>query len=223
MRISSVQLAGKVVGRFYDFCGLALKGAITAGFVLVAVSAVYEGTLVPEGEISPIEAFLLENPDEPVTGLGEFLKNAPGAEKVVPQKPQKKMKKINLRVAKVCHQYDTLLRKYFPEPELRLRKAQMFQESSCNTRAVGTVGEQGLFQVKVSTCNDMGVKGDLFNPETNIRCAAKYLRWLCKEHDYCEPVPQLVAYNAGARGARYVRNLYLHAYPRAILKKLGLA
>lgn len=211
MRIESVRLAGKVAGRLYDLCGLALKGVITAGFIAVAVSAVYEGTLVPQGEISPIEQFLLENGEE---------------QKVVPkkiQKPQlqKTAKAINLQVSGECKQYFKLVEKHFAK-ESTLRIAQMHKESSCNAQAVGSVGEIGLFQVKLSTCTDMGVTGNLFDPETNIDCAARYLRWLCTAQEQCEIVPQLVAYNAGAKGAKRVRNHYAHAYPRAILKILGL-
>jgi hypothetical protein len=207
MRIEFVNSIGKTVGRVYDFGGFALKGVITAG--LLAIAIVSQGTLVPQGEVSPIEQFLLENVVEQ--------KKAPKT-----QKPQvQKMKKINLQVSSECNQYFKLVQKHFG-PESSLRIAQMHKESSCNAKAVGGVREIGLFQVKRSTCTDMGVTGNLFDPETNIRCAARYLRWLCKEQGHCDIVPQLVAYNAGPKGARRVANHYAHAYPRAILKILGL-
>ncbi|MFM2381492.1 MAG: hypothetical protein RLZZ76_259 [Candidatus Parcubacteria bacterium] len=208
MRIEFVKRLGKTVGQVYNFGGLAVKATVTAGFLAIAI--VSQGTLVPQGEVSPIEQFLLENGVE---------------EKAAPKKSQKpqvrKIKKINLQVSSECQKYFKLVQKHFGA-ESTLRIAQMHKESSCNKDAVGGVGEIGLFQVKASTCTDMGVTGNLFNPETNIRCAAAYLRWLCKEQGHCEIVPQLVAYNAGAQGAKRVRNLGAHAYPRAILKILGL-
>lgn len=210
MRTSSFKVAGKFVRRCCDFSSFALKSVITAGFVAVAISTVYEGTLVPQDGTSPIEQFLLEDEVE---------------QKTLPkvQKPKAQTnKRINLQVSSECRQYFKLVSKHFGK-ESKLRIAQMHKESSCDAGAVGGVGEIGLFQVKASTCQDMGVTGNLFDPETNIRCAAKYLRWLCKEQGHCEIVPQLVAYNAGAKGAKRVRNHYAHAYPRAIFKILGLS
>jgi hypothetical protein len=208
MRIEFVNSIGKTVGRVYDFGGFALKGVITAG--LLAIAIVSQGTLVPQGEVSPIEQFLLEN--------GVEQKKAPKT-----QKPQvQKMKKINLQVSKDCHQYDTLVRKYFAQAEFILRKAQMFQESSCNARALGGAGEKGLFQLKKEACVDVGVSGDLYDPETNIKCASMYLARLCKVHGYCEIVPQLVAFNAGPTGAKRVLNMFMHDYPRKVLRHLKL-
>jgi soluble lytic murein transglycosylase-like protein len=66
------------------------------------------------------------------------------------------------------------------------------------------------------------VKGNLFDPETNIRCATAYSRWLCKEMGHCEIVPNLVAYNAGGEGVKRVRNLSQHPYAHGIFKILGL-
>ncbi len=180
MRISkeTARTAGKVTRRAYIFGGWTMRVALTA-FIIFTGAAVHEGTLVPEGESSPIEELLLQVPDDPVEGLGEFLKEGEEQEAAV-SKPQKKMKLIKLMVSKKCHQYDNLLRKYFSEPEFRLRKAQMQKESSCDHLALGSAGEKGLFQLKAGACKDVGVKGDLYNPETNIKCASKYLRHLCK-------------------------------------------
>jgi hypothetical protein len=206
MRISSegARKAGKVTGYTYVFGGWTFRAVLTIG-LLVTGATVYEGTLVPQGEVSPIEQFLLENP-------------APKKQK----KPQgKQVKQINLQVSKECKQYYKLVQKYFG-PESTLRIAQMHKESSCDKDALGGVGEIGLFQVKQSTCDDMGVKGDLFDPETNIRCAAAYSRWLCKEKGHCEIVPNLVAYNAGGEGVKRVRNLSQHPYAHGIFKILGL-
>jgi hypothetical protein len=224
MRIETFKKAGKIAGRVYDFGGIALKGAITAAILaVVVISAHQEGTFVPEGETSPIEQFLLENP-EPVEGLGDSIKNleAPLQEKVVPKPRLKKEKQTRLQVSRLCHQYDELVLKYFGKAKFKLRKAQMHKESSCNKDAVGGVGEIGLFQVKQSTCDGMKVKGNLFDPETNIRCAARYSRWLCEEMGHCEIIPNLVAYNAGGDGVKRVRNLSMHPYARGIFKILGL-
>jgi soluble lytic murein transglycosylase-like protein len=171
---------------------------------------VSQGTLVPQGEVSPIEQFLLDN----------------GAEQTaVPKKVQqprvRKVKKINLQVSSECKQYFKLVQKHFGK-ESTLRIAQMHKESSCNKDALGGVGEIGLFQVKASTCDDMGVTGDLFDPETNIRCSAAYSHWLCEVKGHCEVVPNLVAYNAGGEGVKRVRNLSMHPYADGIFKILGL-
>ncbi len=207
MRIESVKNAGKVVGRFYDYSGMAFKATITGGFLAIVI--VSQGTLVPQDEVSPIEQFLLEN------GVKE--KSAPKQ-----KKPQvQKMKKINLQVSSECHQYYKLVQKHFGK-EANLRIAQMHKESSCNKKAVGGVGEIGLLQVKQSTCDDRKVKGDLFDPETNIRCAAAQSRWLCEVKGHCEIIPNLVAYNAGGDGVNRVRNLSKHPYVHGIFQILGL-
>ena len=208
MRIEFVNSIGKTVGRVYDFGGFALKGAITAGVLAIAI--VSQGTLVPQGEVSPIEQFLLEN------GINE--KSTPKQ-----KKPQvQKIKKINLQVSGECKQYFKLVAKYFGK-EASLRIAQMHKESSCNAQAVGGVGEIGLFQVKQSTCEDRGVAGDLFDPETNIRCAVAQSRWLCEVKGHCEIIPNLVAYNAGGDGVKRVRNLSKHPYVHGIFQILGLS
>lgn len=210
MRIEFIKSAGKIVGRVYDFGGMAVKATVTAGVLAIAI--VSQGTLVPQGEVSPIEQFLLEN--------GEKQKSTPKKSQKQPQ--VKKMQKINLQVSKDCHQYDTLVRKYFAQSEFILRKAQMFQESSCNTRALGSAGEKGLFQLKKEACVDVGVSGDLYDPETNIKCASMYLARLCTVHGYCEIVSQLVAFNAGPTGAKRVPNMFMHDYPRKVFRHLKL-
>ena len=179
MRIESVKKAGRIAGRVYDFSGLAFKAVVVAG--LLAGAIVSQGTLVPQGETSPIGQFLLDNPDQPVDGLGDFLKKLPN---ITSSKQQMNVKKINLQVAKICNQYDSLVHKYFGV-NFALRKAQMFGESSCNSTTVGSAGEIGLFQVKPSTCKDVGVTGDLFDPKNNIDCASRYLTQLCSVHGWC--------------------------------------
>jgi hypothetical protein len=216
MRISSVKTAGKIVGQAYDFGGFALKGVITAGVLAIAI--VSQGTLVPQGEVSPIEQFLLENGVEKQTSPKK-IKPAKKQQKPVVIRP---VKAINLKVAIACHKYDRLLKRHFLAQEFLLRKAQMHKESSCNARAVGGVGEIGLFQLKQSTCDDRKVTGDLFDPETNIRCAAAQSRWLCEVKGHCEIVPNLVAYNVGGDGVKRVRNLAMHPYAHGIFKILGL-
>ena len=123
MRIESVKKAGKFAGLIYDISGMVFKAVVVAG--LFAGAIVSQGTLVPQDEISPIGQFLLDNPDQPVDGLGDFLKKLPN---ITSSKQKMNVKKINLQVAKTCNQYDSLVHKYFGV-NFALRKAQMFGES----------------------------------------------------------------------------------------------
>lgn len=145
--------------------------------------------------------------DEPVSGLGGFLQSL--------EKPAKKITALKLAEVASCNKYDALLHKHAGAAFV-LRKAQMQAESSCDAMAQGGKGDTGLFQVRKPACDEVGVKGNLFDPETNIKCAVRYLSRLCSHYGWCTDDARLVAYNVGPTGARYVHNYATHPYSKRV-------
>jgi len=69
-------------------------------------------------------------------------------------------------------------------------------ESSGSPRAVSPQGAQGLMQVSLDTARDLGSKGDLLDPSTNVEVGSRYLCDLLRGfHGDLEL--SLAAYNAG--------------------------
>jgi hypothetical protein len=80
-----------------------------------------------------------------------------------------------------------------------LADAVAYVESSYNPRAVGSVGEVGLMQIRPETAAMLGYKGDetaLFQPEVNVRYSVRYLAgaWRKADGDVCRT---LMKYRAG--------------------------
>jgi soluble lytic murein transglycosylase-like protein len=80
-----------------------------------------------------------------------------------------------------------------------LADAVAFVESSYNPRAVGSVGEVGVMQIRPQTAAMLGYKGDetvLFQPEVNVRYSVTYLAgaWRKADGDVCRT---LMKYRAG--------------------------
>lgn len=78
----------------------------------------------------------------------------------------------------------------------------MSKESSGDYAARGQVGEYGLMQIRATTAQWLGYKGDpdvLYNPAENIRYGSRYLRYqLDRYAETADPVSWAVsAYNAG--------------------------
>ena len=99
------------------------------------------------------------------------------------------------------------------ELEPALLWAIMRQESAFYPKAISTSNAKGLMQVVPSTWDWLAdlqeeTPGDPFNPETNIRYGAFYLRWLL---DYLEGDTELVmvSYN---RGQGYIKRLFESEY-----------
>jgi len=97
--------------------------------------------------------------------------------------------------------------------ELPLLKAVMAAESGFNPQAVSPRGAVGLMQVMPATAERYGLQGDrnkslsdkLFDPKTNIRLAARYLRDLTRLFpDQLALV--LASYNAGEGAVQKYRN-----------------
>lgn len=88
----------------------------------------------------------------------------------------------------------------------------MYAESRGDPAAVGLSGERGLMQILPSTAgSSCGITdaGSLFEPEVNVRCGAKYLRY-CLDRFPGNVGAMLCAYNAGPNAVR-VENGRVHA------------
>jgi soluble lytic murein transglycosylase-like protein len=80
-----------------------------------------------------------------------------------------------------------------------LADAVAFVESSYNPKAIGSVGEVGLMQIRPQTAAMLGYRGDeatLFQPEINVRYSVTYLAgaWRKADGDVCRT---LMKYRAG--------------------------
>lgn len=100
--------------------------------------------------------------------------------------------------------YDDLFKKYAPEVgwDWRLLASQAFQESRFKPRAKSWAGAAGLLQLMPRTARQFGVR-DRYDPEDNVRGAAKFLVWL--ENYWDDKIPDqrerlkfiIASYNAG--------------------------
>lgn len=107
-------------------------------------------------------------------------------------------------------QYDALFEAYasayLPGVDWQLLKAQCYQESLLQPRAISPVGARGLCQFMPATWRDMqrqlGISAGPFNEAANIRAAAYYMRQL--RNGWSSPRPErdrhnlaMASYNAG--------------------------
>jgi membrane-bound lytic murein transglycosylase F len=101
--------------------------------------------------------------------------------------------------------YDDLFRKYGSQVNIdwRLLAAQGYQESRFNPTATSWAGAVGVMQIMPLAAEEVGVTGDLQDPEVGIEAGALYMRWLLDRfkdgpQDYGEQLRfALGAYNAG--------------------------
>ena len=100
-------------------------------------------------------------------------------------------------IARYNSMIDEIAPQYGVDPDFMRRLVDA--ESSYNPRAKSGAGAMGLGQLMPGTAKDMGVK-DPYDPEQNLRGAAKYLGWLQGRHD--NPAEVLAAYNAGTGRVR---------------------
>lgn len=94
--------------------------------------------------------------------------------------------------------YIGLIRKYariYNLPE-HLIKAVIQAESAFNPAAISHRGAVGLMQVMPSTAKDIGIMGDLAEPEVNIEAGCRYLAMMMSRYKGQVPLA-LAAYNAG--------------------------
>lgn len=102
--------------------------------------------------------------------------------------------------------YDDLFKKYAAEIgwDWRLLAAQAYTESKFKPRAQSWAGARGLMQIMPATARDLGVTAkQLYDPETNIRTAVRYIGKLDQWLESRIPDPEerkkfvFAAYNAG--------------------------
>ena len=121
--------------------------------------------------------------------------------------PRRKVSSPMLDPARgIISHYDALLRRYANQCgwDWRLLAAQAYQESAFDPDAVSWMGAQGLMQLMPGTARMLGVsQADVFDPECNIRGAAKLIIRLNSHyadiHNTGERINFiLAAYNAGS-------------------------
>jgi soluble lytic murein transglycosylase-like protein len=113
--------------------------------------------------------------------------------------------------------------------DANLLKAIIHVESRFNANAVSPKGAIGLMQVMPSTGTSVGIeepKRTLFDPKTNIRAGAKYLRILLDKFSD-RPELAIAAYNAGENAVmRYNRDIppypETQSYVRQVLAQYSI-
>jgi membrane-bound lytic murein transglycosylase F len=110
--------------------------------------------------------------------------------------------------------FDPLIKRYAERHgfDWRLIASQIFQESGFNPEAKSWVGASGLMQILPRTAEQIGVDGDLTDPEANIRAGVQYLDWLRARFEADLSVRDrmwftLAAFNAGTGHVRDARRL----------------
>ena len=136
----------------------------------------------------------------------EQIKKRPAAQHEVRRKPRPVM--LNASTGQIC-QYDALLQQHASTIgwDWRLLAAQCYQESAFDPQAVSWAGAQGLMQIMPGTAEHLGVRGDIFDPATNIEASVRYLRELNSTFsdipDQSSRIPFiLAAYNGGVNHVR---------------------
>lgn len=124
--------------------------------------------------------------------------------------------RVDLADGRQLSPYDDLIRRYAKQYafDWRLLAAQMYEESGFNPQSRSWVGARGLMQVMPRTARQVGVTGDLDDPETNIRAGVRYLDWLRDRFEEDLAVQDrmwfmLAAFNAGAGHVHDARRLAL--------------
>jgi len=122
--------------------------------------------------------------------------------------------RIDLADGEQLSPYDDIIKKYAKRYgfDWRLLAAQIFQESGFDPASRSWVGAVGLMQMMPRTAHQVGVSGDLANPERNIRAGVRYLDWLRDRFEEDLRVQDrtwftLAAYNAGTGHVRDARRL----------------
>ena len=110
----------------------------------------------------------------------------------------------------IISHYDQLFMTYSRDIrwDWRLMAAQCYQESTFDPRAVSFAGAKGLMQIMPGTADHLGLPRDrLYDPESNIRAAAKYIAELQQVFsDIGDPYERtnfvLASYNGGSHHIR---------------------
>jgi membrane-bound lytic murein transglycosylase F len=102
--------------------------------------------------------------------------------------------------------HDAVFKKYalLCNWDWKLLAAQAYQESTFDPEAVSRMGAMGLMQLMPGTAREVGVVlSEIFEPEANVRGAAKYISKLNTHYSFITNADErinfiLAAYNAGA-------------------------
>lgn len=115
----------------------------------------------------------------------------------------------------IISRYDEYFRHYATTAgvEWTLLAAQCYQESTFDPQAHSWAGACGLMQIMPSTADYLGLpRADIYDPESNIRAAAKYMAEL--QHTYSDITSRqerlcfaLASYNAGGNHVKDARAL----------------
>lgn len=94
--------------------------------------------------------------------------------------------------------FDSLINRIAFEERVprELLRRMVKQESAFNPAAVSPKGAVGLMQLLPATFAEQGVKGDIRDPEANLRAGARYVRKMIDQHRGSLELA-LAAYNAG--------------------------
>jgi len=122
--------------------------------------------------------------------------------------------RVDLEDGRQLSPYDDLIRGYAKQYgfDWRLLAAQMYQESGFDPESRSWAGARGLMQVMPRTARQVGIAGDLSDPETNVRAGVRYLDWLRDRFEEELSVQDrmwftLAAFNAGTGHVRDARRL----------------
>ncbi len=114
-----------------------------------------------------------------------------------------KINEIIITDKRTISPYDSLIQFYAKEIDWdwRLLSALIYQESEFNSDLISWRGAKGLMQLM--PINSDECSGNIFNPNTNLKCGTNYLSWL-KDYWIKHSVPQkelpnfvLASYNCG--------------------------
>lgn len=124
------------------------------------------------------------------------------------------MQRIDLQHGREISPWDDMVQEYARQYgfDWRLVLAQIYQESSFNPEGRSWVGAEGLMQIMPRTARQLGVDGNLTDPETSIRAGIRYLDWLRDRFEEDLRIHDrmwftLAAYNAGIGHVRDARQL----------------
>jgi soluble lytic murein transglycosylase-like protein len=100
------------------------------------------------------------------------------------------------------------------DPYLAISIAKM--ESTFNHKAVGRVGEIGVFQIRPEFVEETSKQ--LFDPKTNIKRGIKLLKYAQRRCKYKKNKQFVICYNRGISGGNRIKNPHKVKYYLKLLK-----
>ena len=99
--------------------------------------------------------------------------------------------------------YEDYIQKYSAQYGIdpNLARAVMKEESGFDPTVTSKEGAMGLMQVTSGAAEDVGVTGDLYDPETNIHAGVGYLAWIRDNYHPSSDQEWIQMYNAGPGNA----------------------